>query len=1135
MVKGIQDSQIALPLGSELSHALSNIIEHHDGLVLLICESSNQAARLSFETHYFNGHRYSNHVFPDWETLPYDFFSPHEDIVSERLGVLAKLPAMHKGALFVAANTLAQRLCPVEYIQGFGLSLHKNDKLDIKTFRDNLQASGYRAVNQVIAHGEYTIRGSIIDIFPMGSMQPFRIDLFDEQIDSIRPFNPETQRSETPIDKIALLPAHEFPLTKEGITRFRNNWRDLFAGDPLQSQIYEDVSQGQASAGLEYYLPLFFEHTTSLIDHLPENTLVVRIGDIQSKLQQFQEECEKRHDQYAHDLNRPILPPSKLFFPTHDLFSQIKAYPQCKISAAQNNEKYRPIPDVQIDAKTNDACKNLKVFIEKYANHKVLFCCESKGRRESLLELLRSERITTTNVENWQDAAESNCQYLSTIAPLQNGFMIADKKIALVSENDLFGTQVAQYRQRKGKVTSPDQIIKNLIELKINDAIVHEQHGVGRYLGLKNITIDNIESEYLVLEYANKDKIYVPVTSLHLIGRYSGISDQHIPLNRLGTTQWGNAKKKAMQQIRDTAAELLNIYARREAKPGFACNKPDTQYITFQKSFPFEETNDQANAIDDVITDMTAPRPMDRLICGDVGFGKTEVAMRATFIAVHSDKQVAVLVPTTLLAKQHYESFNDRFADYPVQIRQLSRFRSDKQNKETISLLNSGKVDIVIGTHALLSKLVDFKDLGLVVVDEEHRFGVGQKEKLKALRTEVDILTLTATPIPRTLNMAMNGVRDLSIIATPPKRRLSIKTFVHENNETLSREAILREVLRGGQVYYLHNDVASINATAERISQLVPEARVLVAHGQMPERELERIMSDFYHQKFNVLVCTTIIENGIDIPSANTIIMDRADKLGMAQLHQLRGRVGRSHHQAYAYLLIPGKKLVTKDALKRLDAISSLEDLGAGFMLATHDLEIRGAGEILGQQQSGHIQSIGYSLYTELLERAVDALRAGREPDIASPVHQDAEIDLKMPALIPSTYIDDVHTRLIFYKRIANCKLNEERSDLQVEMIDRFGLLPEPLKLLFRIAQLRGLAKGMGISKIDASAKGGLIEFGEAPRINSKVLIDLIQNKPTIYKLRGQTKLLFEGGLDDYQKRISNVENLLLKLRVNDE
>ncbi len=1126
------NSHIILPAGSGLSLALSKVISAHNGPTLIVCENNHQANQLNFETGYFSDHSYSNWVFPDWETLPYDFFSPHEDIISERLMVLSQLPQMQKGVVFIAANTLAQKMCPKSYIQANVLTLQKKQSFNIDNFRTSLQSSGYRCVNQVVAHGEYSVRGSIIDIFPMGSDQPYRIDLFDNEIDSIRPFNPETQRSLVPVDHISLLPAHEFPLNHDGITRFRNQWRDRFSGDPMQCPIYEAVSREQASPGLEYYLPLFFDHTSSLLDYLPPNTLIIRIGDIQDKLHVYQDECHKRYDQYAHDIYRPLLKPNEVFFTSDELFSQAKAFTQLKIKLNHPVGEYDSIPDIQIDPKQKHPIDKLKQFITTYSQYKILFCCESKGRRESLLELLRPEGMHLMPVEQWQEALQSNEKCLITVAPLQNGFIFNESHIILISENDIFGTQVSQYRHRKTKGTSPEAFIRNLVELKINDAVVHEKHGVGRYKGLSNITVDGIESEYLVLEYANNDKIYVPVGSLHLISRYAGMNSEHAPLNKLGSSQWSTAKKKALEQIRDTAAELLNVYARREAKPGFIYEKPDSHYIAFEKSFPFEETPDQHQAIQDVINDMTSPRPMDRLICGDVGFGKTEVAMRAAFIATMNHKQVAILVPTTLLARQHYETFKDRFADYPIEIRQLSRMRSDQQNKETLNQLSEGKVDIVIGTHALLSKLIKFKDLGLLIIDEEHRFGVAQKEKLKSLRTEVDILTLTATPIPRTLNMAMNHVRDLSIIATPPKRRLSIKTFVHENNNALIREAILREVLRGGQVYYLHNDIASIQHTAHAIQNLVPEARVEVAHGQMRERELERIMSDFYHQRFNVLVCTTIIETGIDIPTANTIIMDRADKLGMAQLHQLRGRVGRSHHQAYAYLLIPNKELITQDAVKRLDAISTLEDLGAGFMLATHDLEIRGAGEILGHEQSGHIQSIGYSLYADLLERAVDALRAGREPDIDSPVHQDAEIDLKMPALIPSTYLDDVHMRLTFYKRIASCKNHTELDELQVEMIDRFGLLPQPLKLLFKCTQLRLLAKTLGVKKIDASAQGGLMEFNENAPINAKVVIDLIQNKPTIYKLTGQTKLTFQADLLDYTKRTDFVQGLLEQLRL---
>jgi len=1094
---------------------LAELVKAHPGLVMVIGEEANLTARLAHETEHMLEGQYPCMEFPDWETLPYDHFSPHEDIISDRLTLLSQLPTKRSGALFVSTAALMHRLCPRSHLGTHSFSIAVKDQLDLNEFKRQLTEFGYHSVSQVYAHGEYAFRGSILDLFPMGSNQPYRIDLMDNEIDSIRPFDVETQRSSDPIDRVAMLPAHEFPLDPKAISFFRSQWRAKFTGDPMLSSIYEGVSDGLAPAGIEYYLPLFFEQTASLFDYLPENTLIIQLNNIAHKSESFFQEVVKRHDQYGHDVTRPILPPAEVFLRSDELMGRCKDFQTLKFKYDDNEADIfgmKPLPDLSMDARSKHPLSKLEQFIEQNKDP-IVFYAQSAGRRETLHELLLPLG-----------------RFEITISPLTQGLQLIDDHKIIITENDLLGDIVTQPRSRRGKGPSAEHFIRNLMELKIGDAVVHEDHGIGRYQGLITLDSGGIESEYLLLTYANNDKIYVPVSSLQLISRYSGIDNEAAPLSKLGSTKWSQAKNKAMEQVRDTAAELLVIYAKRKAKEGFRHKAPDAAYFTFANAFPFEETADQHRSIDQVIQDMTSGSPMDRLICGDVGFGKTEVAMRAAFIAVNSGKQVAVLVPTTLLAQQHYESFKDRFAEHPVNIQQLSRFRTEKDRANTVKLLSEGKVDIVIGTHALLSNLVDFHDLGLVIIDEEHRFGVNQKEKLKKLRTDVDILTMTATPIPRTLNLAMHGVRDLSIISTPPKRRLSVKTFVREYNPPLIREAILREILRGGQVYYLHNEVDTIEKTAASLRALVPEAKILVAHGQLRERELEKIMSDFYHQRFNVLVCSTIIETGIDVPTANTIIMDRADHLGLAQMHQLRGRVGRSHHQAYAYLLIPNAKLITSDAEKRLEAIESLEDLGAGFMLATHDLEIRGAGEILGDSQSGDIQSVGFSLYTELLERAVSSLQEGKELDLLSPLHRQSEIDLKIPALIPEAYLPDVHSRLIFYKRISECKTTESLRELQVEMIDRFGLLPNQLKNLFRIGEMKLRTQALGITKIELGPKGGLLEFSETPNINARKLIELIQTKPSIYKLRGKTRLHISSEIETAEQRLNAASTLILDL-----
>jgi len=1068
--------------------------------------------------------------------LPYDNFSPHQDIISQRLLALARLPSLKHGLFLVPITTLIERISPRHYIEGSGFKFNRGDKIKLEEMRSRLERSGYRCVTQVIEHGEFAVRGSILDLFPTGSEVPYRIDLFDEEIDSIRTFDVDTQRSIDTIEKINLLPAREFPLTENAITYFRQKWREKFEGNPLSSSIYQDVSQGFCPPGVEYYLPLFFESTQLLLDYLPDDSLVIQIENIHKHAEKFWQEINERFEQLRYDISRPILSPKELYIPVEELFALLGNCRQVYLQHAKLEEAAgrinfftKDFPELTINHKLEQPLEKLRNFLTQNES-RILFCVESAGRREALLELLKTIEIVP-NVENdWQGFLKNKYTVGITVVPLDEGMHLVKPPICLIVESQLFGQQVLQQRRRKTKAFDSEAVVRNLAELDIGAPVVHIDHGVGRYLGLQTLAVGDHDAEFLTLEYGDKAKLYVPVSSLHLISRYSGVDLEHAPLHRLGNEQWEKAKRKAQEQVRDVAAELLDIYARRAANKGYKFKNTEMEYQKFAADFPFEATEDQQRAIEQVIADMTVEKTMDRLICGDVGFGKTEVAMRATFIAVQNSKQVAVLVPTTLLAQQHYENFKDRFADWPVQVEVVSRFRSAQEQKKILERLQLGTVDIIIGTHKLIQKDVHFKNLGLLIIDEEHRFGVQQKEKLKSLRAEVDILTLTATPIPRTLNMAMSGLRELSIIATPPARRLSIKTFVREHNNGLVREAILRELLRGGQIYYLHNEVDSIEKTARELEALVPEARVSIAHGQMRERELERVMADFYHHRFNVLVCTTIIETGIDVPTANTIIINRADKFGLAQLHQLRGRVGRSHHQAYAYLMTPNKKSMSTDAVKRLDAIASLEDLGAGFTLATHDLEIRGAGELLGEGQSGNMHAVGFSLYMELLEHAVKALKSGKEPSLIQPLHANTEIDLHITALIPEVYLPDVHTRLMFYKRIANAISSDALKELQVEMIDRFGLLPVATKNLFQITELKLKAEALGIKKIDASVQGGRIEFSDQPNINPEVIIKLIQKYPQLYKLDGPNRLRFNLLQKTAEERIQNCVNLLGKL-----
>ncbi|HEY6611045.1 MAG TPA: transcription-repair coupling factor, partial [Pseudomonas sp.] len=1100
---------------------------------LLLTADSQSAERLQEELRFFAPDLPVLH-FPDWETLPYDVFSPHQDIFSQRIAALYQLPELTRGVLVVPIATALHRLPPPAFLLGSSLVLDVGQRLNVDTTRTRLEAAGYRCVDTVYEHGEFAVRGALIDLYPMGSPLPYRIDLFDDEIETLRTFDPETQRSVDKVDSIRLLPAREFPMQKEAVASFRARFRERFDVDYRRCPLYQDLSSGLAPAGIEYYLPLFFEQTATLFDYLPGDTQVFSLPGIEQAAEQFWGDVRNRYEERRVDPERPLLPPAELFLPVEDCFARLKSWPrviadQQDVQTGVGRERFaaRVLPDLAIQAKAGEPLAALRRFLEEYPG-RVLFCAESAGRREALLELLARLKLKPREVDGWPGFVATGERLAITIAPLDEGLLLDE--LALIPESPLFGHRVMQRRRRDKGRDAGDNVIKNLTELREGAPVVHIDHGVGRYHGLVTLEVEGQAAEFLMLEYAEEAKLYVPVASLHLIARYTGSDDALAPLHRLGSETWQKAKRKAAEQVRDVAAELLDVYARRAAREGFAFSDPQLDYETFSAGFPFEETPDQQAAIDAVRADMLAAKPMDRLVCGDVGFGKTEVAMRAAFIAVHSGKQVAVLVPTTLLAQQHYNSFRDRFADWPVKVEVMSRFKSAKEVREAELLLAEGKVDIVIGTHKLLQEDVKFRDLGLAIIDEEHRFGVRQKEQLKALRSEVDILTLTATPIPRTLNMAVSGMRDLSIIATPPARRLSVRTFVMEQQNTVIKEALLRELLRGGQVYYLHNDVKTIEKCAADLAELVPEARIGIGHGQMRERELEQVMGDFYHKRFNVLVASTIIETGIDVPSANTIIIERADKFGLAQLHQLRGRVGRSHHQAYAYLLTPARKAMTDDAQKRLEAIANAQDLGAGFVLATHDLEIRGAGELLGEGQSGQIQAVGFTLYMEMLERAVKAIRKGEQPNLEQPLGGGPEINLRLPALIPEDYLPDVHTRLILYKRIASAEDERALNELQVEMIDRFGLLPEPAKNLMRLTLLKLQAEQLGIKKVDAGPQGGRLEFTADTPVEPLTLIKLIQSQPNRYKFEGATLFKFQVPMERPEQRFNTLEALFERL-----
>jgi len=1124
------------PHGSARALLVAETARAHAGLLVAVTRDTQRAHALEDELRLFAGDLPVLH-FPDWETLPYDIFSPHPEIVSQRIATLYSLPSTRRGVLVVPVATLMQRIAPHSHVTGSGLVLKKGQKLDLSTEQRRLEAAGYRNVPQVAEPGDFAVRGALIDIYPMGAGEPYRIELFDDEVESIRSFDPETQRSQQPVEKVELLPAREFPLTEQAAKDFRGKLRERFPIDVRRCPLYQDMKEGVTPGGIEYYLPLFFEQTATLFDYLGDGAVFLLGEGTLESAEQFWQQTGERYDQRAHDIERPVLPPAELYLPPEQLREQLNRRLRVEVVASGHEHAAdvgtQPAPELPLNRKGEEPGTSLRHFLASYPG-RVLIAADSAGRREALIETLAAAGLKPDSIDGWPRflaADGAGPKFAIAIAGLEQGFALKSPAITVLTERELYGERVrTERKRRRGAARDPDAIIRDLTELTIGAPIVHVDHGVGRYQGLVSMELGGTEGEFLTIEYAKGDKLYVPVAQLGLVSRYTGTAPELAPLHSLGGDAWERARRKAAEKVRDVAAELLAIYAQREARGGQSLPIDRQLVEEFGATFPFEETPDQAQAIDAVLGDLAAPRAMDRVICGDVGFGKTEVALRAAFAAATAGKQVAVLVPTTLLAQQHFRNFADRFADWPVRVDVLSRFKSSKEVNEALKRLADGQIDVIVGTHKLLQPDIRFKDLGLVIVDEEQRFGVRQKEQLKKLRAEVDLLTMTATPIPRTLNMAMSGLRDLSLIATPPAHRMAVRTFVNAWDPATVREAFQRELARGGQVYFLHNEVESIERTARELQELIPEARIGIAHGQMAERELEQVMADFHRQRFNVLVCTTIIETGIDIPTANTIIIDRADRFGLAQLHQLRGRVGRSHHRAYAYLIVPDRKAMTADAEKRLEALASLEELGAGFTLATHDLEIRGAGELLGDEQSGQIQEIGFGLYTELLERAVHALKSGKVPDFDLSSEHETEVELHLPALIPDDYLPDVHTRLTLYKRIASARHDEALRDLQVEMIDRFGLLPEPTKTLFAIAGLKLMATPLGIRKLDFGPNGGRITFRDKPEVDPMAIIRLIQGQPRVYKLDGQDKLKVSLELPGAAERIRTAQEILVQL-----
>ncbi|KVX06298.1 transcription-repair coupling factor [Alcaligenes faecalis] len=1126
-----------MPPGSGDACLIADLARQHKAPILVLCADPLTAQRLAEEILLF-GPALRVRQLPDWETLPYDSFSPHQDLISERLRTLHALTMHEVDVLTVPVTTALYRLAPPSFLAAYTFSFRQGDELDEAQLRAQLMLANYTHMTQVSAPGEFSIRGGLIDLFPMGSVLPYRLDLFDNEIESIRSFDIDTQRSLYPVKEIQLLPGREFPMDEEARTQFRARFREFFEGDPSRALPYKDVGNGIAFAGIEYYLPLFFEETATLMDYVPQGSLVITHGDAQNAIGRFQSDTHSRFSFLKNDRERPILPPESLFLSDEQFFNGIKPFSRLSLSAQADNQPiahpdFEPLPVVAVNRRDKDPLAQLRQEVLDPKNRTVL-CADSAGRRETLLQMLREHDLSpATDCQSLADFLDSDAAFALVVAPLSRGFALVHDSLSLLTENDLYPTQTRTQSSRRRNERSSDveAMVRDLSELREGDPVVHAEHGIGRYCGLKEMDLGEGPVEFLHLEYAKGSTLYVPVAQLHVIARYSGADPEHAPLHQLGSGQWDKARRRAAKQARDSAAELLALYAQRAAREGFKFKLPLNDYQAFSEGFGFEETPDQAAAIEAVVNDMTSGQPMDRLVCGDVGFGKTEVALRAAFLAVANGKQVALLCPTTLLAEQHAQTFSDRFADWPIRVAELSRFRSTKETQAAIAGLRDGSVDIVIGTHKILSSDVRFKQLGLVIIDEEHRFGVRQKEALKQLRAEVDILTLTATPIPRTLGMSLEGIRDFSVIATAPQKRLAIKTFVRREDGSTIREALLRELKRGGQVYFLHNEVETIHNRRARLEELVPEASIAVAHGQMPERELEAVMKGFYQKRYNVLLCTTIIETGIDVPTANTIVIHRADRLGLAQLHQLRGRVGRSHHQAYAYLLTPGEDAITSNAKKRLEAIQAMEELGAGFFLAMHDLEIRGAGEVLGESQSGDIQEVGYSMYADMLNTAVKALKAGEEPDLDSPFALQCEVNLHTSALLPANYCPDVNARLGHYKALSHARTEDDLIRIHEELIDRYGLLPEAGENLLAVHRLRIKAEPLGIVKIDASEAQATIQFSSKPNVDAVSIIELVQKNKQV-RLAGPDKLKVEITKgEEIKNRIQAVRNVLNSLR----
>lgn len=1127
--------------GSAGSLAINAVADH--GLLILVCTEAQHMHKLERELNFFGEQRHHCYRFSDWECLAYDKFSPHKDIISERLTTLHALPNLQNGIVLTTVSALMQQLAPRDYVHNNAINLTVGDTLDIGAFTEQLVNAGYYSVAQVVSPGEYAVRGGIVDVFPSGMPKPFRLDLFDTEIEQIKHFDPETQRSADTVSEIRLLPAKEFPIDQAGIDKFRQQFRAEFSGDPQQSIIYPEISKGITPAGSEYYLPLFFDQTETLFDYLPENATIIMEDGASDKLDALQDEQRERYDNALLDPQWPPLPPEKLFVAANEVRHQLKSRATIQFVGLDLQGK-QPLKfqcgqptQFNIQPKADAPYQPFIDYLQR-SEQFTLLVVESAGRREAITELLTKHQLYPTQVESWTQFVEKPVTLGVAIAELDSGFQLVERNIEIITESQLYGDRVFQRRRRSNKNRDPDAIIRSLAELNIGDAIVHEDHGIGRYAGLETHSVGDIDNELMVIEYHGGDKLFIPVLSLDTVSRYIGGGNETAPLHKLGTDTWSKARQKAQEKAYDVAVELLEVQALRMARQGYAFSQPDEGYNAFAAGFRFEETPDQANVIDDVINDMVSHKPMDRLVCGDVGFGKTEIAMRACYMAIADQKQVALLVPTTLLAQQHYQNLCDRFADWPVNVELLSRFRTAKETSSAIEGLENGKTDIIVGTHRLLQKDIRFKRLGLIIIDEEHRFGVRQKEQLKQLRSQVDILTLTATPIPRTLNFALSGMRDISVIATPPKARMAVKTVVREWNDTVIKEACLREIRRGGQVYFLHNEVQTIEKMKDQLQTLIPEARIEAAHGQMRERQLESIMRDFYHQRFNVLLCTTIVESGIDIPSANTIIINKADRFGLAQLHQLRGRVGRSHHQAYAYLLTPPRSVMTADAYKRLSAIESLDALGAGFALASQDLEIRGAGELLGESQSGMMDQVGFSLFSQFLEQAIRNLKRERSDHgsaqegtgvVANRLH--TEINLHIATRFPDDYLPDVNLRLTMYKRISSAGSEEELYEMQVETVDRFGLLPDAVKNLFAVAAVRLQLNKMSIENVEIGPKGGRVKLANDPNINVGKLMQLIASRSDEFSMQDTNTFVIKRDMPEAADRFSLLDELIKELR----